>query len=284
MPRGLPQGAWPWWWRWCAPHVCVVCHTQPAHRCSVCVFLPQYDANHSSTIDKEELRSMLSDFGFCDDDIRTELSASVVDCGEGMGFEVFTQFFNRLQVRQRGRALVSDDASGSGTPPQVKAVFERFCSFGQGKAKQQAIEGWQFAKMARECRLVGTGCPLSHVDVIFETLRPCSTRQLSFSGFEEALAMIAVRLYPAETPEDALRLVHELIIGTALPSNASDAEVAAMDSKPAVFSPVHRAPAPVKRLNGSGRCEEAALADAGPGAGDAASVESAPAPTLASSW
>ena len=131
----------------------------------------QYDANKSSTIDREELRSMLADFGFSDDDIRTELCASIVDCDGGMGFEVFTQFFNRLQVRERGRALAGSD-SGSGTPPQVKAVFERFCSFGHQHAKDNhaGLEGWQFAKMARECRLIGTGCPLAHVDVIFETL------------------------------------------------------------------------------------------------------------------
>jgi len=78
----------------------------------------QYDTNNNNHIDLRELRSLLRDLGFTDDEINSELAALEVD-ETGIPFEDFVTYFNRLQTRRRGKAAA--DAASMRT--KVKEAF-----------------------------------------------------------------------------------------------------------------------------------------------------------------
>ena len=190
----------------------------------------KYDVNTNNRIDRDELETLLQDAGFSEKDIAVELSSAVDD--EGMAFDTFVQYFNRLQTRAAHREAskeAEEDAMApvqskfcpagyvSRAPSKVHEAFGRFCRFGVSRSDAHTLDSCQFSKLCRDCHLVGRHLKAADIDVIFRSVKPAKSRVLPFPEFEQALDIIAQRLYPKSTLEESRTLVFELIMGTMAP-------------------------------------------------------------------
>jgi len=77
-----------------------------------------------------------------------------------------------------------------------KDVFYAFCGPGVGD-----LDGGGFAKLCRDCRLVGGGLAAGDIDIIFLRVALRGQRRIGFKQFEEALSMIADK---KETTHEAI--------------------------------------------------------------------------------
>jgi len=98
-----------------------------------------------------------------------------------------------------------------------EAVHEKFMlysGFGD-KAHAGEMDGNMFAKMSKECNLIGKTCSKTDVDLVFAKAKPKTGRKLDWNCFKHALVYLSERRF-AKTwkekgPQAALDKVYEAI-------------------------------------------------------------------------
>jgi len=190
----------------------------------------KYDTNRSSTIEEAELTALLADFGFDTADVHNEYEAAGGH-GDGIDFEHFVTYFNKLKARKHGKARRARKAGGDvkleegeAPPPaeSVQQVFLRFCAFG-GNTGAKVMDNKTFAKLCKDTRLVhkkNKRFTTTDVDLIFAKVKAKGKRKITFSEFETALSAIAAKLYPKLGSEEALHNVEDQIIAGGGPSSS----------------------------------------------------------------
>eukprot|EP00892_Ulva_mutabilis_P004520 jgi/Ulvmu1/243/UM001_0247.1 len=72
----------------------------------------------------------------------------------------------------------------------VKAHFEAFAGFGTRQAASE-IDGAKFAKLCRECKLLGKSFTATDCDLIFSKVKAKGARKIGFTEYQAALKLVA---------------------------------------------------------------------------------------------
>jgi len=99
---------------------------------------------------------------------------------------------------------------------QVHEKFMSYSGFGD-KTKAGELDGNMFAKMAKECGLIGKTCSKTDVDLVFAKAKPKTGRKLDWSSFKNALVYISERRFAKtwkeQGPQAALDKVYQAVAG-----------------------------------------------------------------------
>ena len=72
------------------------------------------------------------------------------------------------------------------------------------------IDGTKFAKLCRDCGILGGGVSPTTVDIIFAKIKPQGQRRIAFREFVQALALIAEEKFPGD--DDGFGKLVDLIL------------------------------------------------------------------------
>lgn len=81
---------------------------------------------------------------------------------------------------------------------QLRAVFERYCSFGAGAAKTHELDSAKFMKIFKDNQLLDRNLKQQDVDLIFTRVKKPGARKIKFPEFQAALGEIATKKRVAE--------------------------------------------------------------------------------------
>ena len=84
-------------------------------------------------------------------------------------------------------------ASPSKPASSLRAVFDRYAAFGRSGGAGE-LDSAKFAKLCKETKLIGKKLSTTDVDIIFTKACPKGIKRLSFSGFQDALGMVAATM------------------------------------------------------------------------------------------
>lgn len=105
--------------------------------------------------------------------------------------------------------------------PDLQAIFSAYCAFGMTSAYVPELDSSRFAKLCREGHIISRTCPPAAADVAFAKAKAKGKRTLTYSQFQQALALLAPQRYPGVEPLAALQQVVEGVIGAGGPSVTS---------------------------------------------------------------
>ncbi|XP_076856226.1 tubulin polymerization-promoting protein family member 3 [Brachyhypopomus gauderio] len=109
---------------------------------------------------------------------------------------------------------------------QLLSTFKRFAVHGDTKATGKEMNGKNWAKLCKDCKVVdGKNVTSTDVDIVFTKVKPKSSRIITFEEFEKALEDLAPKRFKGQSKEEALESMHRLIEGKE-PANIGVTKVA----------------------------------------------------------
>ncbi|XP_026874466.2 tubulin polymerization-promoting protein family member 3 [Electrophorus electricus] len=109
---------------------------------------------------------------------------------------------------------------------QLLQAFERFAVHGATKAAGKEMNGKNWAKLCRDCKVIdGKNVTCTDVDIVFTKVKAKSSRVITYEEFEKALEELASKRFKGQSKEEALQSMHKLIEGKG-PTNVGITKVA----------------------------------------------------------
>ncbi|XP_062341423.1 tubulin polymerization-promoting protein family member 2 [Osmerus eperlanus] len=117
-------------------------------------------------------------------------------------------------------------AEGSGTVAEVETSFKKFAVHGDTKATGKEMNGKNFVKLCKDCRIIdGKNVTTTDVDIVFSKVKAKTARVITFEQFSQALVELAPKRFKGKGQEEALQQLYGLIAGKE-PANAGVTKVA----------------------------------------------------------
>lgn len=117
-------------------------------------------------------------------------------------------------------------AEGSVSVAEVEASFRKFAVHGDTKATGKEMNGKNFVKLCKDCRIIdGKNVTATDVDIVFSKVKAKTARVITFEQFSQALAELAPKRFKGKAQEEALQQLYGLIAGKE-PANAGVTKVA----------------------------------------------------------
>ncbi|XP_029913235.1 tubulin polymerization-promoting protein family member 2 [Myripristis murdjan] len=117
-------------------------------------------------------------------------------------------------------------AEGSVSSADVAAAFKKFAIHGDTKATGKEMNGKNFAKLCKDCRIIdGKNVTTTDVDIVFTKVKAKSARVITYEQFHQALVELAPKRFKGKSQEEALQDLYDLIGGKE-PSNVGITRVA----------------------------------------------------------
>ncbi|XP_028839268.1 tubulin polymerization-promoting protein family member 2 [Denticeps clupeoides] len=117
-------------------------------------------------------------------------------------------------------------AEGSVSTADVEMAFKKFAIHGDTKATGKEMNGKNFVKMCKDCKVIdGKNVTSTDVDIIFSKVKPKSVRVITFEQFTQAMTELSMKRFKGKSQEEALQLVHGLLQGKE-PANVGVTKVA----------------------------------------------------------
>ncbi|KAM6970459.1 tubulin polymerization-promoting protein family member 2 [Aplochiton taeniatus] len=117
-------------------------------------------------------------------------------------------------------------ADGSVTVAEVEASFKKFAVHGDTKATGKEINGKNFVKLCKDCKIIdGKNVTATDVDIVFTKVKAKSARVITFEQFSQALTELAPKRFKGKGQEEAVQLIYGLIAGKE-PANVGVTKVA----------------------------------------------------------
>ncbi|TNN29668.1 Tubulin polymerization-promoting protein family member 3 [Liparis tanakae] len=108
----------------------------------------------------------------------------------------------------------------SGHREQLLASFQRFAVHGDAKASGRELNGKNWAKLCKDCRVAdGKAVTATEVDIVFSKVKQKASRVLTFEEFQRALEELAPKRFKGQSKEEALESMSQLVEGQE-PTNA----------------------------------------------------------------
>lgn len=103
--------------------------------------------------------------------------------------------------------------------------FQKFSVHGDAKATGKEMNGKNWAKLCKDCKVVdGRNVTGTDVDIVFTKVKQKTSRVITFDEFHKALEMLAPKRFKEQSPEEALESMSRLVQGKE-PSNAGVTKV-----------------------------------------------------------
>ncbi|XP_071779421.1 tubulin polymerization-promoting protein family member 2 [Centroberyx gerrardi] len=117
-------------------------------------------------------------------------------------------------------------AEGSVSVAEVETSFKKFAVHGDTKATGKEMNGKNFAKLCKDCRIIdGKNVTATDIDIVFSKVKAKSVRVITFEQFNQALAELAPKRFKGKGQEEALQQLYGLIVGKE-PANVGVTRVA----------------------------------------------------------
>lgn len=109
---------------------------------------------------------------------------------------------------------------------EVETSFRKFAVHGDTKATGKEMNGKNFVKLCKDCRVIdGKNVTATDVDIVFSKVKAKAARVITFEQFKQALEELAPKRFKGKGQEEALQELHSLIAGKE-PANAGVTKVA----------------------------------------------------------
>lgn len=113
-----------------------------------------------------------------------------------------------------------------GDMEQLLASFKKFAVHGDTKASGRELNGKNWAKLCKDCRVAdGKGVTATEVDIVFSKVKQKSSRVMTYEDFQRALEALAPKRFKGQSQEEALESIYKLVEGRE-PTNAGVTKVA----------------------------------------------------------
>ncbi|XP_047435304.1 tubulin polymerization-promoting protein family member 2 [Mugil cephalus] len=117
-------------------------------------------------------------------------------------------------------------AEGSVSVAEVETAFQKFAVHGDTKATGKEMNGKNFAKLCKDCRITdGKNVTTTDVDIVFSKVKAKSARVITFEQFNQALTELAPKRFKGKNKDEALQQLYGLIVGKE-PTNVGVTKVA----------------------------------------------------------
>lgn len=118
------------------------------------------------------------------------------------------------------------EGSGTGTVAEVETAFRKFAVHGDTKATGKEMNGKNFVKLCKDCKVIdGKNITSTDVDIVFSKVKAKTARVITFEQFIQAMTELAPKRFKGKGQEEALQLLYGLIAGKE-PSNVGVTKVA----------------------------------------------------------
>ncbi|CAN9506572.1 unnamed protein product [Ophioblennius macclurei] len=103
---------------------------------------------------------------------------------------------------------------------RLLAAFRRFALHGDAKVSGRELNGKNWAKLCKDCKIVdGKNVSSTDVDIVFSKVKQKSSRVMTFEEFQTALQELAPKRFKGQSREEAQEAMRRLVEGGE-PSNA----------------------------------------------------------------
>lgn len=109
---------------------------------------------------------------------------------------------------------------------QLLTSFKKFAIHGDTKATGKEMNGKNWAKLCKDCKVIdGKNVTSTDVDIVFTKVKAKTSRVITFEEFQKALEELAPKRFKGQSKEEALKALYDLIEGKE-PTNAGVTKVA----------------------------------------------------------
>lgn len=109
---------------------------------------------------------------------------------------------------------------------QLLSSFKKFAIHGDTKATGKELNGKNWAKLCKDCKVVdGKNVTSTDVDIVFTKVKGKTSRVITYEEFRKALEELAPKRFKGQSKEEALQSIYKLIEGKE-PTNVGVTKVA----------------------------------------------------------
>ncbi|XP_048087855.1 tubulin polymerization-promoting protein family member 2 [Alosa alosa] len=117
-------------------------------------------------------------------------------------------------------------AEGTVTVAEVEMAFQKFAVHGDTKATGKEMNGKNFVKICKDCKIIdGKNVTSTDVDIVFSKVKAKTARVITFEQFKQAMTELAPKRFKGKGQEEALQLIYGLMAGKE-PANVGVTKVA----------------------------------------------------------
>ncbi|XP_058011425.1 tubulin polymerization-promoting protein family member 3 [Ahaetulla prasina] len=96
----------------------------------------------------------------------------------------------------------------------LQESFRKFAIYGDTKATGQEMNGKNWAKLCKDCKVIdGKGVTGTEVDIVFSKVKAKSSRVISYEEFKRALEELAPKRFKDKSSEEAFNAICQLVAG-----------------------------------------------------------------------
>ncbi|KAM9410504.1 tubulin polymerization-promoting protein family member 3 isoform 1-T2 [Pholidichthys leucotaenia] len=97
---------------------------------------------------------------------------------------------------------------------QVLTTFQKFSVHGDPKATGKELNGKNWAKLCKDCKIVdGKNVSGTDVDIVFSKVKQKTSRVITYEEFLRALEELAAKRFKGRSKDEALQAVYRLVEG-----------------------------------------------------------------------
>ncbi|XP_017291929.1 tubulin polymerization-promoting protein family member 3 [Kryptolebias marmoratus] len=109
---------------------------------------------------------------------------------------------------------------------QLLVAFQKFAIHGDTKATGKELNGKNWAKLCKDCKIIDSkNVTSTDVDIVFSKVKQRTARVITYEEFEQALKELAPKRFKGQSKEEALLSIYKLVEGRE-PTNVGVTKVA----------------------------------------------------------
>ncbi|KAF7644251.1 hypothetical protein LDENG_00225170 [Lucifuga dentata] len=109
---------------------------------------------------------------------------------------------------------------------QLLLSFKKFAIHGDTKATGTEMNGKNWAKLCKDCKIIdGKNVTSTDVDIVFSKVKQKTARVITYEEFQKALEELAPKRFKGQSKEEALQSISKLVEGKD-PANVGVTKVA----------------------------------------------------------
>lgn len=96
----------------------------------------------------------------------------------------------------------------------LEESFRKFAVYGDTKATGQEMNGKNWAKVCKDCKVIdGKTITSTDVDIVFSKVKAKTARVINYEEFKKALEELSTKKYKGKSKEEAFEAICQLIAG-----------------------------------------------------------------------
>ncbi|XP_028665178.1 tubulin polymerization-promoting protein family member 3 [Erpetoichthys calabaricus] len=97
---------------------------------------------------------------------------------------------------------------------ELQEAFKKFAIHGDTKATGKEMNGKNWAKLCKDCRIIdGKSVTSTDVDIVFSKVKAKTARVITYAEFQKALEELAPKRFKGKSNEEAIQDIYKLVEG-----------------------------------------------------------------------